>query len=243
MHAAGGVSIRMAKRDQLRELRTGTVINLSSKQMESKLGRALQRVADDLQKNEGVRLKHEKEWKLKDIVRVLRAHFSSVAFHYYFDTSSLKPDGGILSVLSTSDIAYPILISEVKRQGTNDLRAQEGKRKQAKGNAIERLGKNVIGFRAAMRHELIFPFVCFGEGVDFADDSSILDRVSTIALFSKLRTVNLMNDGPEGVFNRGTFYFREQPWTEEEMYNLLRDISRRAVQYYFAKYGEKTFRL
>ncbi|MCQ3807647.1 MAG: hypothetical protein KTV16_10300 [Acidimicrobiia bacterium] len=52
----------------------------------------------------------------------------------------------------------------------------EGKPKQAKGNAIERLGKNVIGFRTAMMNEAIVPFVCFGSGCDFADDSSILDR-------------------------------------------------------------------
>lgn len=31
---------------------------------------------------------------------------------------------------------YPVLIAEVKNQGTNVLRAQEGLPKQAKGNAI-----------------------------------------------------------------------------------------------------------
>ena len=43
-----------------------------------------------------------------------------------------------------------ILISEVKSQGTNDAREKEGKSKQAMGNAIERLGKNMIGFRTPL---------------------------------------------------------------------------------------------
>ena len=36
-------------------------------------------------------------------------------------------------------------------------------------NAIERLGKNVIGFRTALLNEAIFPFVCFGDGCDLKD--------------------------------------------------------------------------
>jgi type II restriction enzyme len=85
----------------------------------------------------------------------------------------MRPDGGILHFVSKDQkTSYPILITEVKNQGTNDIRATEGTPKQAKGNAIERLGKNVIGFRTALLHEAIFPFVCFGDGCDFAPDSS-----------------------------------------------------------------------
>jgi type II restriction enzyme len=85
-----------------------------------------------------------------------------VDFAYKFDSSAMRPDGGILSIESDKGVLYPILITEVKNQGTNDLRANEGKPKQAKGNAIERLGKNVIGFRTALLGENIVPFVCFG---------------------------------------------------------------------------------
>jgi len=56
------------------------------------------------------------------------------------------------------------------------------------GNAVERLGKNVIGFRAALMRESIFPFVCFGYGCDFANDSYILDRISTVAMFGRNRS-------------------------------------------------------
>lgn len=61
----------------------------------------------------------------------------------------------------------PLPIAEVKNQGTNELRAEEGKARQAMGNAVEHLGKNVIGLRAAMLSEAIFLFVCFGYGCDF----------------------------------------------------------------------------
>lgn len=71
----------------------------------------------------------------------------------------------------------------------------QGKSKQAKGNAIERLGKNVIGFRAALLKEAIFPFVCFGDGCDFADDSSIVDRVKTIAMFGTLNEIHYIMRG------------------------------------------------
>lgn len=164
-------------------------------------------------------------------------------FHHYFDNTSIRPDGGILYLRSApkDPLTYPILIAEVKNQGTNDLRAKEGKEKQARGNAIERLGKNVIGLRAALMREGIFPFVCFGYGCDFEPDSSILDRITTMAMFGKLNTTYLHNEG-EGRFNRGSFYFRPEKWTVDEMARVMKDIAERSVQYYFSKYGEARFK-
>ena len=129
----------------------------------------------------------------------------------------------------------------MKNQGTNDLRGQEGLPKQAKGNAIERLGKSLIGLRAALMRESIFPFVCFGYGCDFGDDSSILDRVSTMAMFGKLNTTHLHNE-EAGKFNRGSFYFRVQQWSVTEMVGIMRDIAERSVLYYFSKYRQGHFR-
>ncbi|MDR3341629.1 MAG: hypothetical protein LBT14_02365 [Treponema sp.] len=144
----------------------------------------------------------------------------------------MRPGGGVLSILSKNENKkYPILITEVKNQGTNDLRAKEGKTKQAKGNAIERLGKNVIGFRTALLHESIFPFVCFGEGCDFAPDSSILDRVITISMFGDLNKISVHNEGPNGIFNHGSFYFREIKWTVDEMAKIMKEFAEKSVLY------------
>jgi type II restriction enzyme len=233
----------MSKKKDLRVQREGTVINLVSKRQEKRLGRSLETLYQELVNKYNVKLKHESQWFLKDIVETLRDAFpNNVSFTYEFDTSSMRPDGGILSLVDKKNNAYPILITEVKNQGTNDLRELEGKPKQARGNAIERLGKNVIGFRTALLKESIFPFVCFGDGCDFAPDSTIRDRVITIAMFGSLNETRLHNEGIDGVFNRGSFYFRVELWTEEDMLPIMRDIAERSILYYFSKYGEDAFK-
>lgn len=231
----------MSRSEELRVQRTGTVINLTSKRQESDLGKALALVEKRLNSEFDIELNHERQWLLSQIVVALRGSFPDVEFDFHFERSAMKPDGGILSMVDKKGNSKPILIAEVKNQGTNDRREAEGLKRQSKGNAIERLGKNVIGFRTAMISESIVPFVCFGYGCDFADDSSILDRVTTIAMFGPLNTINVVNHGEAGAFNRGSFFFRESRWTVEEMSDIMVDVSSRAIHYYFAKYGRSCF--
>ncbi len=235
----------MARKDQLRKQRSGTVINVTSRKQESDIIKALFRVENHLDRKftGKMTVSHEKQWYLKDIVAELRNNYPDTEFHHHFDRSYISPDGGILYIEGRSDdtLTYPILIAEVKNQGTNDLRAREGLPRQARGNAIERLGKNLIGLRAALMRESIFPFVCFGYGCDFEPGSSILDRVTTMAMFGKLNTTYLHNE-EGGRFNRGSFYFREKRWSVNEMTAIMKDIATRSVLYYLSKYGEDRFR-
>ncbi len=235
----------MARKAQLRDQRAGTVINVTSKRQESEIIQALLQVEEHLRRKfeKKIRLVHEKQWYLKDIVAELRHTYPDTEFHYHFESSSIRPDGGILYIQGRpgDKLTYPILIAEVKNQGMNDLRAQEELPRQARGNAIERLGKNLIGLRAALMHESIFPFVCFGYGCDFEPGSSILDRVSTMAMFGKLNTTYLHNE-EGGKFNRGSFYFRPDRWTVDEMVAIMKDIAERSVLCYFSKYREDHFR-
>lgn len=232
----------MAEKHRLRLNRAGTIINLTSRQQESTLGKALTKVIARIIEDFHVELRHESRWMLDDIVAHMRKNFPDVDFFDPHRGTFISPDGGILYIThAKSGELLPILISEVKNQGTNDLRASEGKPKQAKGNAIERLGKNVIGFRTVMMTENIVPFVCFGYGIDFEDDSSILDRVSTIAMFGRLNQVNVVNYGDGSQFNRGSFFFRRKEWTETEMESIMYDIASRAIHYYIAKYGKGAF--
>jgi type II restriction enzyme len=101
------------------------------------------------------------------------------------------------------------LAVEMKRQGTNDVRELEGKGKQAKDNAIERLGKNLIGIRATLQYEKVTPFVCFGWGVDFAEGSSIRDRIITMNEFYPLNRIFIHKR--EG-YSPASMFFREQEW-------------------------------
>ncbi|GHU73361.1 hypothetical protein FACS189450_13000 [Spirochaetia bacterium] len=232
----------MAHKDELRNQRTGTIINATSKKMEKDVMKALDKTIEYIVGKFSVMLDHVSDLYLKDVIVELRERYRDVDFSYKFDSSSMRPDGGVLSIVSKDKKKYPILIAEVKNQGTNDLRAQEGLQKQPKGNAIERLGKNVIGFRTALLHESIFPFVCFGDGCDFAPDSSILDRVITISMFGELNKIRVHNEGPNGIFNRGSFYFREAKWTIDEMATVMKDVAEKSVYYYFSKYGENNFK-
>jgi type II restriction enzyme len=235
----------MAKKQQLREIRAGTVINVSSKKQESEAIQALVRVIGYLERkfNKKVALVHQNRWLLKDIVSELRQTYPDTEFHYHFETSFIRPDGGILYIRGrgADKLSYPILIVEVKEQGTNVERTKEGLPAQARGNAIERLGKNLIGLRTALMRESIFPFVCFGYGCDFEPKSSILDRVTTMAMFGKLNKTYLHNE-QGGRFNRGSFYFRAEKWSVDEMYEIMKDIAERAILYYFSKYKQEHFR-
>ena len=231
----------MARKADLRRIRAGTVINTTSKKQESDLGKALQGVVNRLTTEFNVKLYHESQWYLSSIVEDLKEIFPDVDFYYHRTRSCMRPDGGVLSLVDCNEIIRPILITEVKNQGTNDQRRAEGREPQARGNAIERLGKNVIGFRTAMMQENIVPFICFGDGCDFADDSSILDRVATIAMFGPLNQINVLNQGESGNFNRGSFFFREDQWTIDEMTELMFEVASRSIHYYYARYGKQIF--
>ena len=61
-----------------------------------------------------------------------------------------------------------------------------------------------------------------------------------MVMFGKLNKTYLYND-EDGRFNRGSFYFRAEEWTVEEMYDIMKDIAKRSVLYYFSKYGEEHF--
>lgn len=155
----------------------------------------------------------------------------------------INPDGGFMWV-KINGKKYYILVSEQKRQGTNDVRILEGKQKQGQGNAAERLGKNVIGIEMIFDKESIFPFIVFLQGCDFYDkESTIGDRIRTIARFLPFNTLNIYWQGRRG----GSFYMRghsmtELPgtsdWTFEEMSVLMLKIAETSLNYYLEKYGK-----
>lgn len=230
----------MAKSDQLRHIHDSMILNGKSKHEDEQIKEIVEVLIDDLQDEFRVNLAWEKKILLTDIINTLHDAFPDVDFAVPEKmTSFMTPDGGITYMIAKDGSAFPILIGEVKNQGTNDKRAREGLKRQAQGNAVERLGKNVIGFRTYMLQESIFPFVCFGDGCDFERGSSILDRVLTIAEFGALNTDHTYNVGP---FNRGSYYFRDREWTAEEIYDILYDVAKKSIYYYFAKYGDDTFK-
>jgi len=90
----------MARKDQLRGQRTGTVINITSKKQESDVVKALLQVIGRLRQKFGTKITmvHQPQWFLRDIVAELHHTYPDTEFHYHFDTSSIRPDGGILYI-------------------------------------------------------------------------------------------------------------------------------------------------
>ena len=154
----------------------------------------------------------------------------------------IKPDGGFLYIKLNGKDKY-ILSSEQKRQGTNDSRLLEGLSKQSQGNAAERLGKNVKGLDVLFCNEDIYPFVVFLQGCDFFDgESTIGDRIRTIAQFQEMNTINLYWKKIGKHLSTGGSYFMrghsmyETPgtsnWTFDEMFLVMYSIAKQSIEHY-----------
>lgn len=180
-------------------------------------------------------------------VRVLEEMVSSGKVNTK-ETTTIKPDGGLVWV-KINNKKYYILVPEQKQQGTNDKRLLEGKPKQGRGNAIERLGKNVIAIEILFGDEDITPLVAFLQGCDFFDEeSTIPDRVRIIAKFQPLNQINLYKKQLQKYnWSAGSFFMRghsinEEPktsdWTFDEMSTILLDITTQSIEYYLSKYGK-----
>lgn len=180
----------------------------------------------------GYYLEYVSSIKLSDLIGIIKSYNKRVEFSGLTKTESfIKPDGGILLLRKTDNENYKriALAVEMKRQGTNDKRLEAGMKKQAQGNAIERLGKNLIGIRATLQYEKVTPFVCFGWGVDFADGSSIRDRVITMNEFYPLNRVFIhKREGYAPV----SMYFREKEWGHNELFEIMKEIAEASITTY-----------
>ena len=198
----------MATSGQLSRLHQHMQLNNRSKYEDKLISSVAEIVAEELQNEYGVTIKIENRLYIRDIVSDLRKRTPEVKFEDPENKNSfITPDAGISYLIDKEGRKYVTLIGETKCQGTNDERQKQGLKKQAMGNAIERLGKNVIALRTYLMNESIFPFVCFGDGCDFAKGSSILDRVHAISMFRSLNEDHTFKEGKNGEFNIGSYYF------------------------------------
>ena len=190
---------------------------------------------------DGYNLEFDTKLSYRQLVAMIRIAGQRLEFDSTFMDRTIKPDGGVIWLLKEDDENYRrlVLVSEIKKQGTNVERIQEGHSKQAQGNAIERLGKNLIGIRAAMNHEALTPFVCFGWGCDFEenyDESSfVMSKVSMMNEFYPLnRTHVFKKDGSsdKNHFAPVSMYFREPEWDRKEMFNILKEVAETSLRYY-----------
>lgn len=225
----------MANSDFLRKNKNQhSIKNAISKKMDSNIDVAVQKLIAILRKRHPkLSFEHTKKLPLTELIANLSPHYPELkeSFAKVMDESFIKPDGGFLYAFDATGEKHLILVAEVKRQGTNDKRLEEGLAKQAKGNAIERLGKNLIGIRSIFKNEAIIPFVCFGSGYDFQPGSTILDRVVTMnEMFPLNEFFITKNHAP---FEPVSMFFRYEDWSTAEMIEIMDKIAETAIQHYF----------
>lgn len=220
--------------------------NIKSKQDDKDIYAAMVDTIDYLQKRlgeylHGYQLEFKKRIYFQEMIGIiesakLRTNFDKVFFDRY-----IEPDGGIIILNKNNDPSYQkiILITEAKRQGTNKQRLAEGKKQQSQGNAIERMGKNLIGIKAMLNHENITPFVCFGSGCDFNQNytkkDGIMARISMLNEFYPLNKIHIHKiDGSsdKNYYSPVSMYFREERWTQQEMFAILKEIGETAIREY-----------
>jgi len=153
--------------------------------------------------------------------------YTKVEIDNEWDDRKLIPDGGVIWM----DNKYPILITEMKHQGTNTERVAEGKKRQATGNAIERYGKNLIGFHALYQNDDILPVVAFCHGCDFADDEkTVLMKLYTLNGFNKTNVV--YTNPTKQRIKPSSIMHKVEAWQFDEMIPIMMTIAESAINYY-----------
>lgn len=149
--------------------------------------------------------------------------------YYESENPFFSPDGGVILVsggkLTRSHIVY---IGEAKKQGTNDVRALEGLKAQAQGNAIERSFKNFAEARIIMHEETYFPYAVFCYGIDFAPGSSILDRLTAATWNYPFN--HIYCEKMSGNRERVSVFCNVSGFTLKEMRDISFNLSQRSME-------------
>lgn len=165
----------------------------------------------------------EKHFELKNTI--LQKNISEKINETYTPSnsrSSIRPDGGILYM-----DGHPILSTEAKKQGTNNEREKNGKKKQAMGNAIERAHKNWNEIKNLYSPYLFTSYLLFGYGCDFVEGSSIPDRLSAMTEYDTFNTLHIKDEIIKKNINgiqlverrkKASVFLREQPFEEMFIY-------------------------
>lgn len=111
----------MANKEKLSSNRKGTIINAKSKKEDKMCIKVKNQLLLDLEKRLKCKLKWEKKKLLVDIIADLKDKHRDIDFSdLETEKSFMSPDGGITYMLDKFNNLYPILIYEVKNQGTKE---------------------------------------------------------------------------------------------------------------------------
>lgn len=175
---------------------------------------------------------------------LLGLDFSSFEDVTYLD-NYMKPDGGVIWLKHKfKPLQFPLLVSEMKYQGTNKGRLSKGQDKQALGNANERLGKYCMAFRTLFEFDDILPFVTFNSGCDYQFDSKGIPLnggaktqgaklISLNGGFSKFNVVYTSKNLPNcRRMLPSTIMVKEEFWSVPEMVTVLKEVALDSYKYF-----------
>ena len=192
-------------------------------------------IEEYLQKNGylWIKVEHRDKLMFREVDYFLKWKNPQNEFDNTYRDRYIKPDGGVIWVTNTvTGYSYPIIASEAKRQGTNDERENEGKKKQAVGNAIERAQKNNFQIDTLFENEYINPVFCFIHGCD-VENRTFRSKISSMSgnrpfnqsyIYKKKTAI--------GYKAIPSFYLQKKPWTAEEMADILTDAALIVVRYW-----------
>jgi type II restriction enzyme len=159
---------------------------------------------------------------LKGIVDELKKNYPDKEFEEYDEKANFRPNGGVIYLHHKTE-SYPVLISEIKKQGTNDKQREMDMPDQPLGNAIERLAKNIKVSNLMCASLPYNCFVCFGYGCDFTPGSNMMDRVSSMNDMFKLNTFHI-DRSKYTPFAPTSLFFRVKPFSKLERTHIMLQI-------------------
>lgn len=210
------------RKTQTRDGGGRSMFNANAKQHEKNLQDSVLKIKSELESMyPELKFTYRKKLYLSEIVEKLGKTFTPESKKPYVD-----PDGGLLFI-EWNGTEYPVLISEAKKQGSNDARLKKGLKKQSRANAIERAYKNALAFSQYNEKLDYNPYVIFACGCDFDKDSSIIDRLWHLTRFEPMNTnLSLFNEDVTSVYLKGHHYTEEPNfWTVSEIYEIMKEIT------------------
>jgi type II restriction enzyme len=167
------------------------------------------------------------------------------ANNYYGQESSIITDSYIIWLIMNDNgkqIKKPLFIGEMKKQGTNDKRVLEGKKRQAIGNAgPDRVAKNffIASEYCYLLDKDVFPYNVFLHGCDFNENEITKTTKSKLEpFFGNLNILNPFFDKDIPWSRKGgSCFYQGTDYTHEELYNYSYKCCEITINYYLKKYN------
>lgn len=169
----------------------------------------------------------------------------SKADSYYGCLSSIETDACVIFLtmfINGKLKRFPLFMGEMKKQGTNDQRLIEGKKKQSQGNAgTDRVSKNflIASDYCYLTDKDFFPYNVFLHGCDFSESEITNTTKGKLQpLFGKLNILNPYFDKDIPWARKGgSCFYQGQDYSFEQLYKICFECCEKGIIHYITKYN------